>query len=111
MQARTIPLVGSVNLDDFAAAVGEQAERWRRAGFRWQLHRGPTRDKSSVWVDCRTDQRFASLIVWTTGEAELDLAVFATGEAVSTHYDLQDRNDISTVLDTVTNYLTNSGAR
>ncbi len=64
-----------------------------------------------MWVDCRTDQRFASLIVWTTGEAELDLAVFATGEAVSTHYDLQDRNDISTVLDTVTHYLTNSEAR
>ncbi len=103
--------MGSVNLDDFAAAVDEHAERWESAGIRWQLHRGPTRDKSAAWVDCTSDERLASLIVWTSGEAELDVAVLATGEAVTTHYELRDRSAISTVLDSVTRSLSESGAR
>jgi hypothetical protein len=102
--------MGSVNLNDFVAAVDEHAERWERAGVRWQIHRGPTLDKSAAWVDCRYGERLASLIVWTTGEAELDLAVLATGEAVNTHYDFHSRNDISTVLDSVTHYLSEPAA-
>jgi hypothetical protein len=73
-----------IDLDDFAHPVNLRAEQWRNSGVQWRLHRGPTRDKSAAWVHCSTDDRKATLTIWTSGEAELDAIDMSTGVARST---------------------------
>ncbi|MGW3788392.1 hypothetical protein ACWD5Z_27690 [Micromonospora chokoriensis] len=97
-----------LNLDDFADAVTARASQWNSAGVRWELHRGPTRDKSAAWIVCATTDREAQLTVWTSGEAELDLAQISTATVVSTHYEMSNAADLTTCLDDLTRRLTST---
>lgn len=41
-----------LDLDDFAATVDARAPQLHNIGIQWQLHRGPTYNKSAAWIDC-----------------------------------------------------------
>ncbi|GAA3865518.1 hypothetical protein GCM10022243_34570 [Saccharothrix violaceirubra] len=94
------------DLAEFAAAVHRCAPRWERAGIRWTLTFGPEYDKPAAWVDCETGDSTGHLIVWTSGEAELDTADLTTGIVHPTHYDLTGPQELHTCLDELTNRLT-----
>ncbi|MEV0807802.1 hypothetical protein [Micromonospora sp. NPDC050200] len=76
--------------------------------MRWELHRGPTRDKSAAWIVCTTTDREAQLTVWTSGEAELDLAQISAGTVISTHYEMSTTADLTVCLDDLTHRLTSA---
>ncbi|MFG3557189.1 hypothetical protein ACGGAQ_22655 [Micromonospora sp. NPDC047557] len=97
-----------LDLDDFAAIVHARANQWNNAGVQWELHRGPTRDKSAAWIVCTTTHREAQLTIWTSGEAELDLAHISTGAVLSTHYELSTIADLTACLDDLTYRLTST---
>ncbi|TDB69437.1 hypothetical protein [Micromonospora sp. KC723] len=97
-----------LNLDNFADAVTAHARQWNNAGIRWELHRGPTRDKSAAWIVCTTTDHEAQLTVWTSGEAELDIAHISTGTVTSTHYEMSTTADLTACLDDLTHRLTST---
>ncbi|MGC4795758.1 hypothetical protein ACLQ3H_16795 [Micromonospora saelicesensis] len=97
-----------LNLDDFADAVTARASQWNSAGVQWELHRGPPRNKSAAWIVCTTTDRQAQLIVWTSGEAELDLAQISTATVFSTHYEMSTAADLTACLDDLTHRLTST---
>ncbi|MGC5286119.1 hypothetical protein [Micromonospora sp. DT231] len=97
-----------LDLDVFADAVTSHASQWNDAGVHWKLHRGPTRDKSAAWIHCATKDREAQLTVWTSGEAELDLADLSAGTVISTHYDMSTAADLTACLDELTHRLTSA---
>ncbi|MEU2615095.1 hypothetical protein ABZ570_26470 [Micromonospora sp. NPDC007271] len=99
-----------LDLDDFAAAVDNHAPQLRSLGIQWQLHRGPTYDKSAAWIDCTNGDLAGWLIVWTSGEAELETADLATGSVDSTHYEFSEINDLTTCLDDLIRRLTPTGS-
>jgi hypothetical protein len=99
-----------LDLDDFADAVTAHASHWNSADVRWKLHRGPTRDKSAAWIVCTTMDRVAQLTVWTSGEAELDLAQISTGTVISTHYEMSTTADLTACLADLTHRLTSTSS-
>ncbi|NIL44135.1 hypothetical protein HCB17_25745 [Salinispora arenicola] len=95
-----------LDLDDFAATVDARAPQLHNIGIQWQLHRGPTYNKSAAWIDCTNADLAGWLIVWTSGEAELETANLTTGSVDSTHYEFSALNDLTTCLDDLIRRLT-----
>jgi hypothetical protein len=95
-----------LDLEYLAAAVTARATGWQEAGVQWQLHHGPNRDKSSAWVDCITTDRLAQLIVWTSGEAELNIGDISTGAIAITNYQMSNIAELAAGLDGITSHLT-----
>jgi hypothetical protein len=95
-----------LDLDTFADLVAANDARWTSAGVRWELHRGPTRDKSAAWIICTSAEREAQLTVWTSGEAELDIVETSAGTLTSKHYDLSSTADLTACLDDLLHRLT-----
>ena len=95
-----------LDLDDFTTAVAARGAQWQAAGIQWQLHLGPTRSKSSAWVDCATAHHLAQLIVWTSGEADLEVGDISTGDITLTHYEMSNAAELAPCLDDRTERLT-----
>lgn len=83
--------------------VQQQSETWQRISIDWTVTYGPTRDKSAAWVSCSAPGRQGSLIVWTSGEVELDVGDVATGDVESKHFDVTDREGLAIVSPTSPN--------
>lgn len=99
-----------LDLDDFAATVDARAPQLHNIGIQWQLHQGPTDNKSAAWIDCTNGDLAGWLIVRTSGEAELETANLTTGSVDSTHYELSALNDLTTCLDDLIRRLTPTGS-
>ncbi|WP_028192649.1 hypothetical protein [Salinispora pacifica] len=98
-----------LDLDNFVATVDARARQLHNIGIQWQLHRGPTYNKSAAWIDCTNGDLVGWLIVWTSGEAELETADLTTGSVDSTHYEFSALNDLTTCLDDLIRRLTARG--
>ncbi|MGW4943387.1 immunity protein TriTu family protein [Actinoplanes sp. NPDC004185] len=98
-----------LDLDDFTTAVATRGLQWQAAGVQWQLHHGPTRSKSSAWVDCTTARHLARLIVWTSGEADLEVGDISTGAVTITHYQMSDAAELDVCLEDLTNQINARG--
>ncbi|HEY4454374.1 MAG TPA: hypothetical protein VGN81_08690 [Pseudonocardiaceae bacterium] len=98
------------DLAQFVAAVRAYAPIWERAGITWRLTLGPVRDKSAAWIDCEIGDVADRLIIWTSGEAELDVGDTATGVA-STHYDLSSSAELGGCLAALTQSLAAAAER
>ena len=63
-----------LDLDDFLALVDHGSAAWSEAGAQWTMDRSPDdgRNKHSAWVTIRHEDREGQLIVWDSGEAELE---------------------------------------
>jgi hypothetical protein len=95
-----------LDLNNLAAAVADRSTQWHNAGVQWTLHRGPAYDKSAAWIVCTTADREAQLTVWTSGEAELDLAHTSTGAVTSIHYEMSTAADLNVCIDDLFDRLT-----
>ncbi|MFI0354088.1 hypothetical protein [Actinomadura sp. 9N407] len=89
----------------FTAAIQDRGSNWEPDGTRWQLTTGPIRDKSAAWVTCENTHTAAQLMVWTSGEAELDIADLITGSSTSTHFEFAGPQDLYACLDHLTERL------
>ena len=65
-----------LNLDDFIALITSRSQSWLEAGATWKVDRSPDdgRNKHAVWVTVQQSDREGVLIVWDSGEAELEAA-------------------------------------
>ena len=61
-------------------------------------HSPPGRDKASLAMGFDADPRLASLIMWDTGETELDLADTRTGRHIPQHYDIHSSAEVDRLL-------------
>ncbi|AVT34285.1 hypothetical protein C6361_08410 [Plantactinospora sp. BC1] len=95
-----------LDLDDFTTAVAARGAQWQAAGVQWQLHYGPTCSKSSAWVECTTARHLAQLIVWTSGEADLEVGDISTGAITITRYEMSNAAELTACFDTLTQWLT-----
>jgi hypothetical protein len=60
---------------DLAALHGVANERhaaWSEAGAQWAIEDGPVTDKPASWLDLTTNSNSGRLILWTSGEAEME---------------------------------------
>ncbi|MGW7080393.1 immunity protein TriTu family protein [Streptomyces sp. NPDC054866] len=85
------------------AWFAEHKERLRSRGITSDLQRSPDddRDKTSAWMALETDARFAVLIVWSSGEAELEYGDVATDLVRQQHRDLRTFPDLLDAIETI----------
>lgn len=56
------------------------------------------RDKRSIWLDVEGAEHLGRLIVWDTGEAELEFADVPTGGVSAQHRHIETRADLEQAL-------------
>lgn len=83
-----------LNLDDFIALVASRSHSWVEAGATWRVDRSPDdgRNKHSAWVTVQQDDRDGVLIVWDSGETELE-AGGSAAPLIQKHFDGLDAAD------------------
>lgn len=79
---------GLLDLNGFVDLVSTRSPFWREAGAVWTLHRSPDdgHNKHSAWVTIEHLDRVGTLIVWDSGEAELE-AGSTTADIVRKHFE------------------------
>jgi hypothetical protein len=77
-----------LNLDDFIALITSRSQSWVEAGATWKVDRSPDdgRNKHAVWVTIQQSDREGVLIVWDSGEAELE-AAGSSAEIFQKHFE------------------------
>ena len=77
-----------LNLDNFLALVSTQSSSWAAAGASWTVERSPEdgRNKHSAWVTIQHLDREGALILWDSGEGELE-AGGANDTFIQKHFD------------------------
>jgi hypothetical protein len=86
---RSLWQAGAVlNLDDFIALVASRSHSWVEAGATWSVERSPNdgRNKHGAWVTVQQSDREGVLIVWDSGEAELE-AGGSAAPFIQRHFD------------------------
>ncbi len=68
-------------------------------------HSPPGRSKASIAVDLDADPRLASLIIWDTGETELDLADLHTGAHIPQHHDISSPAEVDHLLSQILTWI------
>lgn len=92
---RSLWQAGAVlNLDDFIALVTSQSHSWVEVGATWRVDRSPDdgRNKHGAWVTLQQGDRDGVLIVWDSGEAELEVGESAV-PFTQKHFDGLDTAD------------------
>ncbi|MFD5092451.1 hypothetical protein ACFWMR_17745 [Amycolatopsis thailandensis] len=62
-----------LDLAQFVAAVHTYAPKWEATSIRWQLTLGSEYEKRAAWVVCETGDMVGWFVIWTSGEAELEI--------------------------------------
>ncbi|WP_237330103.1 hypothetical protein [Streptomyces sp. BA2] len=75
----------------------------RSRGITADLQQSPDdgRAKTSAWMTLETDARLTALIVWSSGEAELEYGDVATGLVRQQHRDLRTSQDLLDAIETI----------
>ncbi|MEV0097312.1 hypothetical protein [Streptomyces sp. NPDC050738] len=74
----------------------ENEEQLRSRGVTGDIQRSPDdgRTKTSAWMTVGTDDHVALLIVWSSGEAELECGDLASSQIRQEHRDLRTLSDL-----------------
>ncbi|WP_331745304.1 hypothetical protein [Kitasatospora sp. NBC_01300] len=74
----------------------ENEEQLRSRGVTGDIQRSPDdgRPKTSAWMTVETDGYAAVLIVWDSGEAELECGDWASGQIRQEHRDLRTPDEL-----------------
>lgn len=78
-----------VDLDMLHEIAAERRARWEAAGIGWQVVDGTLTDKPASWLVLNGVATVGQLIVWVSGEAEMDWGTPDQGG--ERHYDLDPR--------------------
>ncbi|MEU6051110.1 hypothetical protein ABZ829_11805 [Streptomyces xanthochromogenes] len=81
----------------------ENEERLRSCGVTGDIQRSPDdgRSKTSARMTVETDGCVAMLIVWDSGEAELECGDLASGQVQQEHRDLRTPGELFDAIETV----------
>jgi hypothetical protein len=86
-------------LTDLPTAIAARAQDWARAGIAWRLR--PTAseyEKSVIISEFESDDWLGDIMIWVTGEAELQTVRLRDDRIVNKHYDLSGRADLEALL-------------
>jgi hypothetical protein len=93
-----VPIV-NFPLDALGPAVAARAETWERLGLEWRIHPvAPNHGKPVVVSEFESAAWLGDVLIWISGEAELDAIRVGDDQAVSKHYDLTGLDDIEVLL-------------
>jgi hypothetical protein len=94
--------------DELRAWVVEQQAPLTSRGLTVKLGASPEdgRGKPSLCLDIDSPSRLGQLILWTSGEAELQLADVASGEVVTQHHDITSRTALDDALESLVSWVT-----
>ncbi|PJE99442.1 hypothetical protein CUT44_04670 [Streptomyces carminius] len=95
------------------AWFAEHEERLQSCGITGDVQRSPEdgRTKTSTWMTLETDDCVAVLIVWSSGEAELEYGDVATGQVRRQHRDLCTSQDLLDAIETIRAWTRTEGGR
>jgi hypothetical protein len=68
-------------------------------------HSPPGRSKASIAANFDADPRLASLIIWDTGETELDLADLHTGVHIPQHHNIGSTAEVDHLLNQILTWI------
>ena len=76
-----------------------RADSWARLGLDWRIRPiAPNHGKPVVVSEFESATWAGHLLIWITGEAELDAIHIADDHTVSKHYDLTGSDDLEALL-------------
>jgi hypothetical protein len=78
----------------------EHREHLASRGLSVSLSRSPDdgRNKSSLCLDIDSDVRLGQLLLWDSGEVELQIADVTSGEVVQEHFEVNSRAELEALL-------------
>lgn len=83
-----------------ASAVDEHVEIWSRLAMSWRTFPvQPNHGKPVVRAELESTAWIVQIMIWSTGEAELDTIRLPDDRLVTKHYDLTSRSDLEVLLD------------
>ena len=86
-------------LEALGSAVAARADSWERLGLAWRIRPvAPNHGKPVVVGEFESATWMGDLLIWTSGEAELDAIHVADDQTVSKHYDLTGLSDLEALL-------------
>jgi hypothetical protein len=88
----------TIDLTAFEPAIRAHADDWEAAGATWSVKPiSPNYGKPVTLVEFETGAWLAGVIVWETGELDLDAGRKSDGWLVSKHYDLRTDQEFEAV--------------
>ena len=88
----------TIDLTAFEPAIRAHAGDWDALGATWALKPiSPNHGKPVTLVEFETSAWLVGVIVWETGELDLDAARKSDGRLVSKHYDLETESEFEAV--------------
>lgn len=83
-------------LDEFAQWIETHRASLTERGLLLTSGSSPEdgRTKRSMWLDMEGAQHLGRLVLWDTGEAELELADVSTGDVKARHHQVDTRADL-----------------
>jgi hypothetical protein len=79
--------------------VAARAETWERLGLEWQIRPvAPNHGKPVVVSGFESATWLGSLLIWMSGEADLDAVRVSDDHTVGKHYDLTGLEDLEVLL-------------
>src|SRR4051794_11120360 len=76
-------------LESLRAAVTARAETWATLGLSWRLHPvEPNHGKAIIIGKFECDAWLGDILIWISGEAQLETIRLADGCSINKHYDL-----------------------
>lgn len=99
-RGRAIVAVVTFPLPILAPAVEQRSETWTRLEMsRRMFPIQPNHGKSVVRVELESAAWLVQIMIWNSGEAELETIRLTDDRIVNKHYDLTSREDLSVLLD------------
>jgi hypothetical protein len=76
-------------LESLPAAVTARAETWATLGISWRVHPvEPNHGNAVIIGEFESAAWLGDILIWITGEAELETIRLADGRSINKHYDL-----------------------
>jgi hypothetical protein len=93
-----VPIV-NFPLDALGPAVAARSATWERLGLEWRIRPvTPNHSKPVVVGEFESATWMGELLIWISGEAELDAIRASDDQTVSKHYDLTGLDDLEVLL-------------
>jgi hypothetical protein len=87
-------------LEALSAAITARAETWAQLGVVWHTRSiDPNHGKPVVISEFEAATWLGDILVWITGEAELETVRLRDDRTINKHYDLTDLADLEALLD------------
>lgn len=91
---------GSFPLESLPAAVTACAATWATPGLSWHVHPvEPNHGKAVIIGEFESDAPLGDMLVWITGDAQLETIPLADGRTINKHHDLTHMADLNVQMD------------